>query len=182
MHQCCWQMAWINLRLEASSFRSTYTEICTIFRKIGVNWNVQRSKYTSFETAIFRRNPISGHQMHVYRDTCKFKWHLRAERTTCKVVIARYRFSADLVKTLPIDYFMLLEYVQSFKIIDYSESEKIKIGKKLGREVKYGIPYAMLKLDYISHHSNWIFLSTLIKLFFKVESCFTLHLARFRDN
>ena len=67
------------------------------------------------------------------------------------------------------------------KLLTIQNPKKLSL-KNLGREVKHGIPYAMLKLNYISHHSEYIFLTTSIELFCKVEGCFTLHLARFRGN
>ena len=45
-------------------------------------------------------------------------------------------------------------HVQSFKIIDLPESEKIVIEKKVKKEVKHGISYVTRKLNYIFHHSK----------------------------
>ena len=45
-------------------------------------------------------------------------------------------------------------HVQSFKIIDYPESKKIIIEKKVEKKVKYVIPYATRKLNYIFHYSK----------------------------
>ena len=45
-------------------------------------------------------------------------------------------------------------HVQSFKIIDHLESEKIIIEKKVEKEVKHGIFNATRKLKYIFHHSK----------------------------
>ena len=42
----------------------------------------------------------------------------------------------------------------SFKIINYRESEKIIIEKKVKKEVKPGTSYATRKLTYIFHHSK----------------------------
>ena len=39
-------------------------------------------------------------------------------------------------------------------MIDYLESEKIIVEKKLEKEIKHGIPYATGKLNYILHYSK----------------------------
>ena len=44
--------------------------------------------------------------------------------------------------------------VQSFKIIDHLEFDKIIIEKKFEKEVKHGIPYATQKPNYIFDHSK----------------------------
>ena len=67
----------------------------------------------------------------------------------------RCRFSSDIVKTLPIYYVMLLEYVcKVSKLFDYPESEKIFIERRVEKEVKPGILYATRKLNYIFQHSK----------------------------
>ena len=45
--------------------------------------------------------------------------------------------------------------MQSYKIIDYPESEKIIIEKAVEKEVKDGISFATRKLTYIFHHSKY---------------------------
>ena len=67
-------------------------------------------------------------------------------------------------------------------MIDQPEFEKIIIEKPIEKEVKHGIPYATRKLNYNFHHSNEIFLTSSIKFSCKVESRFTLHLAKFGGN
>ena len=44
--------------------------------------------------------------------------------------------------------------MQSFKIIDHLESEKIIIEKKVEKQVEHGISNATPKLNYIFHHSE----------------------------
>ena len=65
-----------------------------------------------------------------------------------KLVIAKYRFSSDIVKTLRIYYFMLLEHMcKVFEIIDHPESEEIINEKKVKKEVKHGIHMAVIGLQ-----------------------------------
>ena len=73
-------------------------------------------------------------------------------------------------------------HVRSFEFIDRPESEKIIIEKRLGKEVKHGIPYARRKMNYIFHHSKLIFLTTSITIFSKIEGSWILHLAKFKGN
>ena len=52
-------------------------------------------------------------------------------------------------------YFMLLEYVWKVsQVVNHPESNKIIIEKKIEREVKYEIPYATRKINYIFHHGK----------------------------
>ena len=45
-----------------------------------------------------------------------------------KVVIARYRLSSDIVKTLPIRYFMLLEYMcEVSKLLIVQDPRKLSL-------------------------------------------------------
>ena len=55
-----------------------------------------------------------------------------------ELVIARYRFSSDIVETLPSYYFMLLEYMCEVSILLTIQSpRKIIIKKKVKKEVKH---------------------------------------------
>ena len=58
-----------------------------------------------------------------------------------KAVIARYPFSLDIVKTSPIYYFMLLEYMcEVLKLLTIWNPRKLSLKKKLKKRLNTEFP------------------------------------------
>ena len=116
----------------------------------------------------------------------KFHWSKKLRKTekfSFKAVIARYRFSLDIVRTLPIYYFMPFEYMcEVSKLFTIRNPRKLSFKKKLKKR---------LNTEFSMLHENWTTFSITVNKYFlplqsnffcKIGGCFTLHLAKFRSN
>ena len=86
-----------------------------------------------------------------------------------KVVIVRYRFSSDIVKTLLIYYFMLLEYMREvLKLLTIQNPRKLSLKIKLKERLNTELPMLL---------ENWTTFSiTVNKYFLPLQSNFVVRL------